>query len=240
MEKKEKIKKRLSTRYFKKEAKDYDEIRLKDFREKDIFAREIEIVRKFLKNSKKGLILDVACGTGRVFPFYENRQIYGVDISKDMLAKAKRRVPTAKTFVGDAEKLPFKSEMFSVVITSRFIMHTPEYEKAIKEMARVVKPGGSLIIDFPNLYSLSFFSTKIKLTLKIGRLKYYNLFTYGQIKKISKKNGLTIKEVESKAFFPPRILPENMHKFTKLLNSLFTRFLPLLSTPMYIRFEKEK
>ncbi len=233
---KEKVKKGLDKRYFGKLAEEYDDIRLKDAREKDIFERETEIVTSFLKKSEKGRILDVACGTGRVFPHYEKRIIYGVDISKDMLKKAKKRFPKAILKTASAEKIPYKNNMFSVAITSRFTCHTPYYKKAISEMTRVVKPGGSIIVDFPNKHSLSYFPTKIK--LMTGKVKYYNLFKYSEVKEIAKENNLKIEEIKSKAFLPPRILPRSLHKITRFLNDNLADLFPRLSTPIYVRFIK--
>ena len=187
---KKKIKEELAKQYFGNPARDYDYKRTKDIRDCDVIEREIEITKKFLLNSKKGKILDVACGTGRLFPFYGKREIYGIDISKDMLKIAKKKFPGAKLVVSDAEKIPFKPNYFPVVITSKFIVHTPNYEKVIKEMNRVVQPGGSIIIDFPNKRSLSYLPTKMRLLT--GELRYFNLFTFSKIKSIAKKYNLEI------------------------------------------------
>ena len=203
MEKKKLVVDKLSKKYFNKIADSYDSSRIDDVRERDILNKEFKIVKRFLKKSKSGKILDIACGTGIVFPYYGDRAIYGVDISKDMLKYAKSRTPKAKLKIADAKNIPYKDNTFSVVITSRFICHTPEYEKIIKEMTRVVKPGGSLIIDFPNKYSLSIITTLIRLWT--GKLAHYNLFSFSQIKKIAKSNNLKVEEVMAKAFIPPKI-----------------------------------
>jgi ubiquinone/menaquinone biosynthesis C-methylase UbiE len=235
---KEKVKERLSKRYFGKEVKIYESERLKDIRDKDVFEKEVKIVKDFLKKSNKGKLLDVACGTGRVFPYYGNREVYGIDISEDMLAIAKKRLSSAKLKVSSADKIPFEDNYFSVVITSRFIMHTPDYEKVIKEMIRVTKRGGSIIIDFPNKYSLSYFTTKKRLSSKKGNLKYFNQFSIKEIKEIAEKNNLEIKEIKAKTFFPAKILPKNFHKMTRILNNWFTAIFPKLSTPIYVHFIK--
>lgn len=238
MEEKTNVRNRLSKRYFGKEVENYETSRLADARDRDVFQREVDIVQGFLKNSLNGPLLDVACGTGRVFPYYGDREIYGIDISKDMLKIAKKRKPSARLKVSDAEKIPYTDNKFSVVITSRFIMHTPEYEKVISEMSRVVKKGGSLIVDFPNKFSLSYFTTKYRLKNKSGTLRYFNLFTYSQIRDIAKKNNLQIVEVKAKTFVPAKILPEKLHNLTKKINHLLSSAFPLISTPLYIRFVK--
>ena len=233
----EKIKKRLAKYYSGEKAREYDHQRSKDIRDRDILDRETEIVEKFLSHSKEGKILDIACGTGRIFPFYRKREIFGVDISKDMLKIAKKKNPESHLKIGDAENLPFRSDSFPVVITSRFICHTPEYIKVIKEMTRVTKKGGSLIIDFPNKHSLSFFTTQFRI-LK-GKTKYYSFFTYSDIKKIAKENNLEIAEIEGKAVISAKIFPKKMHRFIKILNNLFVIIFRRLSYPLYVRFIKK-
>jgi ubiquinone/menaquinone biosynthesis C-methylase UbiE len=234
---KKRIKNKLDKRYFGREAEEYDTLRIKDIRDKEVFEREAEILKEFLKKCKKGPILDVACGTGRLFPYYGKRKIYGIDISKDMLKKAKKRSKKAVLKTSDAEKIPYPSNKFLVVITSRFICHTPYYEKVIKEMVRVLKPGGCLLIDFPNKYSLTYFPTKFRLLTK--KLRYYNLFTYSQIKDIAKRNNLEIEEIKTKAFFPPKLIPKRFHNFTRKINEKLSRIFPLISTPLHIRFIKK-
>jgi ubiquinone/menaquinone biosynthesis C-methylase UbiE len=65
---KKKIKNRLDSRYFGIEAKEYDYSRVEDIRDRELFKKEAEIIKRFLKKCKKGAVLDVACGTGRLFP----------------------------------------------------------------------------------------------------------------------------------------------------------------------------
>lgn len=231
------IKKELDGRYFGKTAKTYNRNRSTDVRDRDVLDREVQIVQQFLRNSKKGKILDVGCGTGRIFPFYGNREIYGVDISKDMLDIAKKNHPKAHFKISDAEKLPFPSNSFPVVITSRFICHTPNYEKAIKEIARVAQPGGSILIDFPNKYSLSFFSVKMRIMK--GRIEYFNLFTHSDIVKIAKDNNLEIAEIEGKIVVSAKLFLKPLHGIIKSLNARLVGVFPGLSYPRYVRFVKK-
>ncbi len=224
--------------YTGEKAKTYNKSRLNDIRQVNVLDRESSIIKSFLKNSMRGNILDVACGTGIMFKNYGNRNIYGIDISKDMLKVAKKDYPSAKLKISEAEKLPFNSNFFSAAITSRFICHTPNYKKIIMEMTRVVKPGGSIIIDFFNRNSLSLPTTKLRLIK--GRLRYFNLFTYKDIIKIAQENNLKIRYLKSKVFFPPSIFPKFMHSFANSINLFFAELFPKLSNPMYIMFIKNK
>lgn len=237
---KEEIKKKLAEHYRGKEAEIYDKERMIDVRSRDIFERDIEIIKRFLSHSKKGKLLDVACGTGRAFPFYGKREIYGVDISEEMLKQAEKlraKAEIKELKVCDAEKLPYKDETFSVTTTSRFICHTPNYKKVIKEMARVTQKGGSLIIEFPNKYSVSYLPTKIRLLT--GKLRNYNLFSLAEIRRIAEENNLDIAEKEAKVFITPKFFPRIFHKKVKKLNKLLVRLFPNFSYPYYVRFIKK-
>ncbi|MEM3405616.1 MAG: class I SAM-dependent methyltransferase [Candidatus Pacearchaeota archaeon] len=237
MKSKKKIKEELANQYFGKEAEEYDYVREKDPRRKAVIEIQKEITSSFLKDTGKKNILDVACGTGRFFGLYTPREIYGIDISPDMLKQARKKKGVKKIVIADAEKIPFPNNMFDVVITSQFIMHTPFYMKVIKEMVRVAKKGGSIIIDFPNKYSLSYLSTKIRL-LK-GKLRYYNLFTKKQILKIAKDNNLEIKQIRGTVIFSPMFLPKSFTKLSIKLNSFLLKLFPELSYVYYVHFIKK-
>lgn len=241
MKTKEEIKKGLAFQYFGKEAENYDYLRSEDPRRNFIIKIQEDITRDFLKDikSKKRKILDVACGTGRFFYLYSPMEIYGIDISLDMLEKAKNRkgVHIKKILVADAEKIPFKDNFFDVVNTSQFIMHTPYYDKIIKEMARVTKKGGSIIIDFPNKKSISSFFTKKRVLT--GKFRHYNLFDKKEIFEIAKKNNLKIKSIKETVFFSPMFLPKCMLKSYKKLNDFLIKTYPNFSYVFYFHFVKE-
>ena len=101
-------------------------------------------------------VLDIACGTGNMsFELATKfKRVYGIDISKGMLNRAKFKVETAKAenrqigFVyGDGECLPFKDESFDAVTCILAIEHFPDTERAISEMKRVLKEGGILVFN---------------------------------------------------------------------------------------------
>jgi len=100
-----------------------------------------------------GRILEVGVGTGISLPAYsrENR-LYGVDISKPMLEKARRRVTALgldnveAIEVMDAEHLDFPDDAFDVVVAQYVVTAVPNPERALDEFARVVRPGGEIVI----------------------------------------------------------------------------------------------
>ena len=104
-------------------------------------------------NSIGGRVLEVGVGTGISLPQYAaNTRIFGTDISEAMLAKARQRVTDQRLknveglAVMDAEKLEFPENSFVVVMAQYVVTAVPNPEKALDEFARVLRPGGELII----------------------------------------------------------------------------------------------
>jgi phosphatidylethanolamine/phosphatidyl-N-methylethanolamine N-methyltransferase len=104
-------------------------------------------------NALGGRILEVGIGTGISLPQYApHLSIFGTDISEAMLRKARRRVDELELknveglAVMDAEKLEFPDRSFDVVMAQYVVTAVPNPEKALDEFARVLRPGGELIL----------------------------------------------------------------------------------------------
>jgi phosphatidylethanolamine/phosphatidyl-N-methylethanolamine N-methyltransferase len=104
-------------------------------------------------NRLGGRVLEVGIGTGISLPQYaSNLRIFGTDISEAMLRKAKARVSELRLnnveglAVMDAEKLEFSDNSFDVVMAQYVVTAVPNPEAALDEFARVLRPGGELII----------------------------------------------------------------------------------------------
>ena len=100
-----------------------------------------------------GRILEVGVGTGISLPDYspENR-IVGIDLSAAMLRKARQRVAelsltnVEKLEVMDAEHLSFPDGSFNVVVANHVISTIPHPETGLDECARMLRPGGEMIL----------------------------------------------------------------------------------------------
>jgi len=100
-----------------------------------------------------GRILEVGVGTGISLPYYSTKvRLYGVDISEPMLRKAQQRVADEglKNVEGlavmDAEHLKFPDDSFDVVVAQYVITTVPNPEATLDEFARVLKPGGEIVL----------------------------------------------------------------------------------------------
>jgi phosphatidylethanolamine/phosphatidyl-N-methylethanolamine N-methyltransferase len=100
-----------------------------------------------------GRVLEVGVGTGMSLPLYsKNCKLSGVDLSEPMLRKAQERVTelglnnVEGLWVMDAEHLSFPDNSFDVVVAQHVITTCPNPEAALDELARVLKPGGEIIL----------------------------------------------------------------------------------------------
>lgn len=103
---------------------------------------------KITSNSR---VLDIGCGTGRLtIPLRQMTQAetYGLDLSPEMLeqAKSKRGADAIHWVLGNAQALPFPEEFFDCNFMCLVLHHIEDKARAIKEMYRVLKPGGRSLI----------------------------------------------------------------------------------------------
>jgi len=97
-------------------------------------------------------LLDVGCGSGQtaIPAAKKGIKVYGVDIAENLVQHARQRALIAKLNaffdVGDAEDLPYENNKFDVVISLIGAMFAPRPDQVVREFARVLKPGGQLIM----------------------------------------------------------------------------------------------
>ena len=118
--------------------------------DEDMIRNEV-IITTILDNAgiKGGMdVLDVACGTGVLFPDYLKRgveSVTGIDISPEMAKIAAAKFPEVQVICGDVEETRFDKQFDAVMVYNAF-PHFPEPARLIEALARVVKPGGRLSV----------------------------------------------------------------------------------------------
>jgi ubiquinone/menaquinone biosynthesis C-methylase UbiE len=108
-------------------------------------------LRRRVLRQAKGKVLEVAVGTGKNLPYYPGGcRIIALDLSREMLAIAQKRalkLPVDVSFLlADAEALPFSDESFDTVVSSLSTCTFPDPVAALKEMARVCRPKGKVLL----------------------------------------------------------------------------------------------
>jgi len=99
-------------------------------------------------NSK---VLDLCTGTGDIAALLKEKyeDVTGTDFSGEMLKVARRKHKNINFVEADCLNLPFENESFDLVTISFGLRNTADYDKAVSEIARVLKPGGIFVhLDF--------------------------------------------------------------------------------------------
>ena len=98
-------------------------------------------------------VLDVGCGTGRLLCLLAERGAVGsgVEVAPEMVAVARRANPQMDIREGTAEDLPFDDGAFDLVVTCLAYHHLDVPEQFLAEAARVLVPGGRLVVAEPRL-----------------------------------------------------------------------------------------
>ena len=96
----------------------------------------------------RGKLLDIGCGTGLFVERYigDGRNAVGLDISRKMIERARRRCRGCDYTVGTGEKIPFYDNTFDAVSSLLVFSYVRDPEAMLSEAYRVLKPGGAIAI----------------------------------------------------------------------------------------------
>ena len=113
---------------------------------------QLYIHKWVLKNTNvDDYVLDVGCGHGVLCYLLkkEGRKPVGVDMTKTSIAFCQDKIKGVSFTKANAENIPFQDDMFDVVASNQMIEHLEKPKLAIREMIRVCKPNGKLLITTP-------------------------------------------------------------------------------------------
>src|SRR6516162_4878579 len=131
--------------YFESVADKWDEMRRLFFGEG---VRNAAIAAADINSSS--FVADIGVGTGFIAAgaLAAGARVIGVDSSERMLAQAQKRFADQRfeTRAGDIDSLPLRTAEVDVVFANMVLHHAPDPPRAIREMSRVIKPGGKLVI----------------------------------------------------------------------------------------------
>lgn len=155
-------------------------------------------------NIKNKKFLDAGCGLGYFskVAVSKNASVTGIDIGDKLIDKCIKAVREANFIEGAVTQIPFKDKFFDIVLCTEVIEHVEEPIKAVRELFRVVKPGGYIIITTPNkiykpLFDMLSFS-------KIRRYQGNENWMYPwSLRKIIKDEGGKIKKEKYFNFIYP-------------------------------------
>jgi SAM-dependent methyltransferase len=113
-----------------------------------LFAVDAPAVDAILDTLPAGDALDAACGTGRfsVRLAARGHRVVGVDSSPEMLELARAKVPGGEFHLGELHNLPVRDASVDLVVCALALAHVPDLAPVMAQFARVVRPGGHVVI----------------------------------------------------------------------------------------------
>lgn len=160
------------------------------------FPERLKELDKYVKSGDK--ILDLGCGNGRLIELFDDKKVeyIGADISEKLIDIAKNKYPQGKFILTPALNLPFSDNYFDKIYCLAVFFHIPSEEfrtHFLKEVKKVLKPDGLLILTVWNLWHLWLHPL---LWLKHKRLrKYFFLIIKYTFLKIIRKSKIDFKDV---------------------------------------------
>ncbi len=119
-----------------------------------IQALEGPVMRKHMDQLPQGPVLDAACGTGRHTAYLVEKglEVIGCDANDAMLDQARQKLSEVEFRQADLTDLPFEDGSFQSVICGLAYSHLQDIGPATKELARVLKPGGTVAMSAPHAF----------------------------------------------------------------------------------------
>lgn len=216
----------------------------------------LERVLKFVDQIPLGQssrVLDLACGAGLTTLELLRREhkVQALDISQNMLHRARENCEGAELseevdFIrGDADHLPFHDNSYDLVISMGMISYMPQWHHSVKEMGRVTRPGGHLILTYqsklglshllnPRMLRLRYLKNRILGNLRPNATSLGTFLMPGAFKNVLRELGLEVLASTSHGFGPFRPLGERI--FPDKVNLKIHSFIQMLSDRRLIPF----
>lgn len=185
------LKERYTADYFKYEINNEENF----FRLMKLGLKDIGMDRLEPENGQ-GRFLDIGCATGKLLEDMQGRgwQVQGVDLCRESADYGwkKRKV---KIFTGTLEQAAFQSGSFNIIHSSHLIEHVPDPRAFIREIKRILLPGGQAIITTPNIcgFQARLFSHRWRSAIA----DHLTLFSISTLKRLLREEGFKVLKIKT-------------------------------------------
>ncbi len=184
----------MKVKNFENTIKWYDE-NAEEYANAAFKKASIDLIDQFMKFfTSEPNVLDAGCGHGRdcELLYQKGATVTGLDISKGLLAVARKRYPHLTFIQGDFLNLPFKKESFDGVWAYSSLVHLESIEdviKSLQEFYRVLKKGGIMHVYVKE-------KTKGEIQEFVAdKARYFRYFTPKELKQYIEETGFTIQQL---------------------------------------------
>ncbi|MBI2196909.1 class I SAM-dependent methyltransferase [Candidatus Daviesbacteria bacterium] len=161
---------------------------------------KIKLAKKIIKDLEFNNCLDVGCASGfmvsEIAKAFPGASYYGVDVYDKAIDSAKKTYPGIDFKIASAERIPYKKTFFDLILFYETIEHVEKPDKCLKEIRRVLKENGTLILTMDSgslLFRIVWFiweNTKGR----VWRNAHLHPFHHNQLEDLIKKSGFIIQD----------------------------------------------
>jgi 2-polyprenyl-3-methyl-5-hydroxy-6-metoxy-1,4-benzoquinol methylase len=173
---------------------------------------EIDYINQLPKKKEQLKILDLGCGTGAMSTYFdESFQKYGLEIPESVTNLTKQSYDKDKLHIGYLNENAFSDIFFDVVFCFHVIEHVPEPIPFVKNICRILKTGGELIISTPNFDSAMArrFGDNFRM---LHDKTHCSLFGEHGLKDILEDFGFKVKKIENPFFNTEYFTMKNLER----------------------------
>lgn len=170
-----------------------------NFLQKYWHSNKLKNVLKYIDSSPRK-VLDMGCASGwfvsEIQKKYPNSDFYGIDIYDEAIRYANKLYPQIKFSVSDAHKTKYENDFFDLIISTEVIEHLEDPKIAIKEMKRILKKNGQLIIEVDSgsvLFSIVWYLWR-KINGKVWNDSHLHSFNVAKLENIAKELDFKIEK----------------------------------------------
>jgi ubiquinone/menaquinone biosynthesis C-methylase UbiE len=216
--------------YYDRLAESYDEQRFGNSYGRMVDVAERAILARLAPPSD-GIVLDLACGTGRLTSYAS----IGIDASLSSLQVAQRKHSDVTFIQADAARLPLAENSVDFALCFHLLMHLEcaVIEGIFSEVGRVLKPGGSFVVDFPSAF---------RRALRPNHSDSWHGATALSVKQaraLGRRHALSLVSTTGLLVLPIHRLPAVMLRHTVSLDSRIGRTWPAITSYIVAQFTKE-
>lgn len=184
----------------------------KDLRK--LFSYRFKLIKRYFK--PEGMLLEIGAASGDFLHLLQDSgyDVYGVELSKRAAEQAARNYQLDLS-VGTLEDASFPADSFEYIVMYHVLEHLPDPRATLQEAYRILRPGGHILVEVPNVQSIDTLSRQMLLNV----LDYPNhlyAFSPGLLKKILVESGFGVVTLEySFPFIVARYLMKARRMFVR-------------------------
>jgi ubiquinone/menaquinone biosynthesis C-methylase UbiE len=174
-----------------------------ELRHKALDCRLLDRFAESVRNS--GIACDLGCGPGHIARYLHGRgiQVCGMDLSRGMVERARRLNPGIEFNQGDMRTLPVRDNTWAGIAAFYAIVHfpLPDLDRALREMMRVLAPGGRLLLSF----HIGEDTAQIESLWESGAALEFHFFRVSTVRGSIERAGFEIEEIIERDPYAPEV-----------------------------------